>query len=214
MEDDKTLIEILSETSPRFDVWVHLESGLELADDEFDRLPKKVRTFLKKFGEKLFSQRTDMTGAPDDEFPDLSERLLQLPWPKFAADIAFAQEAIHRATNALYRYVELQPILTRYSLSKAAAKYLREAGRAFLFSFDAASIAFCGAALEKTLEDALVHQGDINRGGAAAYGIYRGLASNKGNASRADWRGSGAGGTRLGRQAKQDNAPALRGSQT
>jgi len=163
MEKDKTLDEIFSGDGPQFEVWNHLYSGLDLARMELDCLSEKARTVLTKFGEQIFSQRTNLTVAPDDRFADFSKQALEVPWLKFAADIAFAEEAVDRAAKALDRYVELQPILTRYRLTDLAAKCLREAGRTYLFSFDAACVAFCSAALEQTLRDALVDARIITR---------------------------------------------------
>jgi hypothetical protein len=163
MEDDKTIDEIFSGKGPEFEVWNHLESGLDHARWELESLSETARASLKRFGERLLSQRTNLTVAPDDTFVDWSQQALEVPWLKFAADIEFAQKAVDRATNALERYVELQPILTRYELSGVAAKYVQEAAWTFLFSFDAACVAFCGAALERTLEDALVDSGMITK---------------------------------------------------
>lgn len=163
MGKDKTLDEIFSGDGPKFEVWNHLYSGLDLARMELDCLSEKGRAALTKFGERIFSQRTNLTVAPDDKFTDMSQQLLEVPWLKFAADCAFAEEALDRAVKALDRYLELEPILTRYKLTDLAAKCLQEAGRTFLFSFDAACVAFCSAALEHTLRDALVDARIITR---------------------------------------------------
>ena len=155
MEPDKAL------DSPEHEVWNHLYSGLDLAKMELDCLSEKERTALIKFGDYIFSQRTNLTAVPDDSFADLPQQVLERPWLKFAADIAFAEEALGRAAQALDRYIELKPILTRYKLTDLAAKCLQEAGRTFLFSFDAACVMFCSAALEQTLRDKLVDEGII-----------------------------------------------------
>lgn len=118
---------------------------------------------MTRFGEHILSQRTNLTAAPDDTSIEWSQHALEHPWLKFAADLAFAEEAVGRATEALDRYLLLQPILTRYRLSEMASNYLQEAGRTFLFSFDAACVAFCSAALERALQDALVGAGAITR---------------------------------------------------
>lgn len=156
MQKSKTFDEIVSGNGPEAEVWIHLYSGLDLAEMELDRFSEEARALMTKLGERIFSQRTNLTAAPDDSFAGVSQQLLQFPWLKYAADLAFAWEAVGRAEKALDRYVELQPILTRYKLSDSAAKYLQEAGRTFLFSFDAACVAFCNAALEQTLRDVLV----------------------------------------------------------
>lgn len=168
--------QILSHKGPTFDVWVHLHSGLDQARFELDVLPERARHALARFGEQLRAQRTGLTTAPDDRFADLAQESLRVPWLKFAADIAFAEEAVDRAVAALERYVELQPILTRYRLSDRAATYLQEAARAFLFSFDAACIAFCSSALEQTLKDLLIDaqitsQRDLDRDRPTAHGL-------------------------------------------
>ena len=147
--------------SPEHEVWNHLYSGLDLAKMELDCLSEEKRTALIKFGEDIFSQRTNLTAVPGDSFADLPQQVLELPWFKFAADIACAEEALGRAAQALDRYIELKPILTRYKLTDLAAKCLQEAGRTFLFSFDAACVAFCSAVLEQTLRDMLVDAGII-----------------------------------------------------
>jgi len=156
MERDKGLDEIFSGNGPEFEVWNHLYSGLDLARAELDKLSENGRGILTRFGERVFAQRTTLTVEPDDSFATFSQHALDVPWLKFAADIAFAEEAVWRAEKALVRYVELQPILTRYKLSDVARKYLQEAAQTFLFSFDAACVAFCNAALEQTLRDLLV----------------------------------------------------------
>ncbi len=175
MTDKDDIEPIFSHKGPEFDVWAHLHSGLDQARWELDVLPERARNVLTRFGEELRAQRTGLTTAPDDRFADAQESL-RVPWLKFAADIAFAEEAIDRAVNALQRYVELQPILTRYRLSNRAATYLQEAARAFLFSFDAACIAFCSSALEQTLKDLLIDakimtQRDLDRERPTAHGL-------------------------------------------
>ena len=139
-------------------MWNHLESGLARARMELDCFPEKTRTILTKFGEQIFSQRTKLIVAPDDKFAGLSQQVLEISWVKFAADIAFAEEAVARAAKMLDRYVELQPILTRYKLTGLAAKCLQEAGWTFLFSFDFACVASCTAVLEQTLSKMLVDE--------------------------------------------------------
>lgn len=146
---------------PEFEMWNHLESGLDLARMELDCLSEENRTILTKLSERIFSQRTNLIVAPDDKFAALSPLLLEEPWIKFAVDIAFAEESLARAGNVFDRYVKLQPILTRYELTNLAAKCLQEAGWTFLFSFDAACVEFCKMVLEQTLRKELVDAGSI-----------------------------------------------------
>lgn len=146
---------------PEFEMWNHLESGLDRARMELDCFSEEDRTILTKFRERIFSQRTNLIVEPDDKFAALSPLLLKDPWIKFAVDIAFAEESLTRAGNAFDRYVKLQPILTRYKLTDLAAKCLQEAGWAFLFSFNTACVEFCKMVLEQTLRKELVDAGSI-----------------------------------------------------
>ena len=140
---------------PEFEMWNHLESGLDRARMELDCFSEEDRTILTKFRERIFSQRTNLIVEPDDKFAALSPLLLKDPWIKFAVDIAFAEQSLARAGNAFDRYVKLQPILTHYKLTDLAKKCLQEAGQMFIFSFDAGCVAFCSAVLEQTLRDEL-----------------------------------------------------------
>ena len=146
---------------PEFEMWNHLESGLDLARFELKCLSEENRTILTKLSERIFSQRTNLIVEPDDKVAALSPQLLEEPWIKFAVDIAFAEESLVRAGNVFDRYVKLQPILTRYKLTNLAAKCLQEAGWTFLFSFDAACVEFCKMVLEQTLRKELVDAGSI-----------------------------------------------------
>ncbi len=146
---------------PEFEMWNHLESGLDRARMELDCLSEEDRTILTKFSKRIFSQRTNLIVASDDKFAPLSPLLLEEPWIKFAVDIAFAEEFLARAGNVFDRYVKLKPILTRYELTNLAAKCLQEAGWTFLFSFDAACVEFCKMVLEQTLRKELIDAGSI-----------------------------------------------------
>lgn len=145
---------------PEFEIWNHLESGLDLARMEFEEgLSEEERTFYMKFGEDILSLQINRLIAPDDSTAGLagaSHLLLKVPWIKFAVDFAFANQTLPRATGVFDRYVELQPILTRYELSDVAAKCLQEAGWTFLFSFDFACVVSCTAVLEQMLAKELV----------------------------------------------------------
>ena len=150
---------------PEFEMWNHLESGLDLARMELDCLSEEDRTILTKLRERIFSQRTNLIVEPDDKFAALSPLLLKEPWIKFAVDIAFAEQSLARAGNAFDRYVKLQPILTHYKLTDLATKCLQEAGQMFIFSFDAGCVVFCSAVLEQTLRDELERQNNKDTAG-------------------------------------------------
>lgn len=148
---------------PRFEVWNHLHSGLDLARMEFEELGEKEKRALERFADLVFARRSKLAGLPEDqEVYELEARLLEDPWFKHAVDLRFAEEAVGRATGALHRYLELRPILTRLQLSERSQTYLAEAVQTFLFGFDAACIAFCGATLEQVLKEALIRSGEYS----------------------------------------------------
>ena len=140
---------------PEFEVWNHLHSGLDWASSELDGFPEQQRTWLKTLGKEIVSVHTNLVADKDSKPADVSRLLLNDPWIKFAADLAFAEDAVTRASTGFDRYVELRPILTCYELSDEATKCLQEAGRMFVFSFDNGCVMFCGAALEQTLRKTL-----------------------------------------------------------
>ena len=151
------------DTPPHFEVWNHLHSGLDLARMEFDDLGEKEKRALEGFAELVFGRRSRLTGLPEDqEIYELEVRLLEDPWFKHAVDLRFAEDAVGRATGALRRYLELRPILTRLQLSERSQTYLAEAVHTFLFGFNAACIAFCGATLEQVLKEALIRSGECS----------------------------------------------------
>ncbi len=144
---------------PEFEMWNHLYSGIDQARMELNGFPENLRPWLTELGEEIMSQQTNLVVQRDNRLANLSPMLLRDPWIKFSADIAFAEEAVTKASEGLDRYVELRPILTAYELSEAAAKCLREAGRMFRFSFFSGCVMFCGAALEQVLRKELDRAG-------------------------------------------------------
>ena len=144
---------------PEFEMWNHLHSGVDQARMELAGLPEELRRWLTEFGVEIMSLRTNLVAETDNRLADLSATLLQDPWIKFSADIAFAEEAVIRTSAGFDRYVELRPILTSYELPEVAAKCLIEAGRMFLFSFDNGCIMSCGATLEQILREELENAG-------------------------------------------------------
>src|SRR5436190_7829614 len=104
------------ERRPQFDVWNHLESGLDQARDEFGELeralgfakPEEVvgrpeAKTLAEFADFIFSRLSMIATTPEDslragEFLDLLESENAEPWIDFATDIRFAEEGMRRAT--------------------------------------------------------------------------------------------------------------------
>ena len=165
------------ERRPNFDVWNHLESGLQQARDEFGELERTLgfakseevvgrseEKVLSEFADWMFSRLSMIATTPEDsarakEFLNLLRSEHSEPWIDFATDIRFAEEGVRRAILALERYRALRPRWNTVNISEDARALLREAVHAYLFGFDAPCIAFCGIALERVLKDALVAVG-------------------------------------------------------
>jgi hypothetical protein len=145
------------ESPPQSEVWNYLYSGLDLAQMEFDNLGEKEKEALESFAELVFARRSKLVGSPEDqEIYGDEEKLLKHPWFKHAVDLRFAGEVVERGVGMLRRYLQLRPILTHFELSERCKVYLGDAVQTFLFGFDAACVAFCGATLEQILKEALI----------------------------------------------------------
>lgn len=159
---------------PKFEVWNHLESGLDMARneiaephflDEPPKLREHERQLLDRWAELAFSGLTQLVldpSAKGQEFEGV-RRIYNAPgaepWLNFAVDLCFAEEGVARAQGALGRYGELRGIRLPPSLSKRTRGYVRVAAQTFLFGFDPACIAFCGAAIEQELKEACLRAG-------------------------------------------------------
>jgi hypothetical protein len=145
---------------PETEVWNHLHSGLDLADMELDALEAESRREVELFGKALVKVRQQFVlPTHSDRIIDLFDDLLKDAWYRHAANLEFGREAVNRATDALGRFLELRLVLTDYKLPYRSGSYLREAIDTFVFGFDAACIAFCGATLEQVLKDLIVANG-------------------------------------------------------
>jgi hypothetical protein len=144
---------------PQFEVWNHLWSGVDLADNELRALDARKRTRVEKVGKLLVDARTllaredDTTEAIVNKY---AEDLLSDPWIKHAAELELARAAVSRAETALSRYFSLQPAVVGKAIPARATKYVAEVIQTFAFGFDAACIALCRATAEQVLKDELV----------------------------------------------------------
>ncbi|MGH7574552.1 MAG: hypothetical protein ACREM1_05395 [Longimicrobiales bacterium] len=151
-----------SESRPEFEVWNHLESGLDLATDELTALASKDRELVSRVGNLLAKLRDDFViSRQDADLAEALEELLSHPWIRHAAEIQIAHGLIGRASHALDRYRDLRPVASALVPDERVRRYLKEAAATFLLGFDAATIAFCGAALEQVLKQVLVARGVI-----------------------------------------------------
>jgi hypothetical protein len=145
---------------PDVEVWNHLYSGLDLATMELDALDEVSRKAVEKAGATIHAARKQFLLTRDQEmWASLFNVMLRHPWYRFAAELEFGYECVGRASDALSRFVALEPVSSDIQLGEKATRYLREAIDTYVFGFDAAAIAFCGAVVEQVLKDVVVARG-------------------------------------------------------
>lgn len=148
---------------PEFEVWNHLSSGLDLARMELDALDKQTRQSVEGLAKIIIQNRSSFSHPPAlKEWIAFFDGLLDDPWFRFAAELELADAGVDRASGALRRYLELRPVFSEYQVGSKATLYLREVVDTFLFGFDAACIALCGAALEQVLRELAVEFGEYS----------------------------------------------------
>ena len=153
------------EYDPEFEVWNHIESALDMARRDLGCLGPAERAVVEQVGEVFARLRKNFTLQPDQrDLMAIIEQLLANPWFRHAADLELATDGVIRASSAIDRYKELQTAFTVYQPSSKPNRYLAEAVRTFAFGFDGPCIAFCGAALERVLQDALERTGALPPG--------------------------------------------------
>jgi hypothetical protein len=149
------------EYPPDFEVWNHLESGLQSAFDELNVLDVESRDITMHIARQLVENsgvillETGMAGWAE-RGPQILEHH---DWIRHAADCVVAQEGIGRSTKALERYRRLQPVVHESELPRHIIDYIKEASHSYLFGFDVACIALCRATLEQVLREVLVRRG-------------------------------------------------------
>lgn len=150
---------------PEIEVWNHIHTGVDLAEQELDVLPEPLRTITESVGKALVELRSDLVAeSAKEELVEADEDLLANPWIRYAADLHIATEALIRAVHALERYLDIKPVAAAERLPENAQTYVREATRTFIFGFDAACIALCRAALEQMLKERLVSSAALTAG--------------------------------------------------
>jgi hypothetical protein len=145
---------------PEQTVWSHIQMGLDLANDEFERLPESLRALTQKLGIAVVNVRLHLLhDRSDEDLLEIGERVMEEQWVRYATEYHLAGEAIQRANQAFDRYITVRPVTVGRQLPEEARSYVREAIRTFMFGFDPACIALCRAALEQVIKDALVARG-------------------------------------------------------
>jgi hypothetical protein len=143
---------------PEFEVWNHLYGGLDIAEMEFAALDEETRNTVEGFGKMIVQLRSSFSHPPElSEWVGFFDRLLDDAWFRFSAEIELGREGVKR-------FLELRPVFTNYRVGEKAGGYLRQVVDTFLFGFDAACIALCGAALEQVLRELVIAAGIYTEG--------------------------------------------------
>lgn len=148
---------------PEFEVWNHLESGIDMAAMELRTLDPQSRSMAEKLAKAIVAARGTLSHQPDsihETILSLDAELLSDPWIRHAAEIEIAHIAIWRARTALERYLSLRPVIAAQPIPPRAQRYVTELINTFAFGFDAACIALGRAVVEQLLKDSLVARGE------------------------------------------------------
>jgi hypothetical protein len=146
--------------SPKYEVWNHLEGGLQQAREELHALDPREEILVEIIGDFLFSARSQLT-LPSSKAATVKGLVpvLDHPWVKFAADLRLAEDVLQRGTAGFRRFSSLVSVLVAEPLPPSSLPYLREASQTFVYGFFASSIVFCAASLERVLERLLAGEG-------------------------------------------------------
>lgn len=133
---------------PDFDVWIHLENGLDTArDDLVQKLPDELADFYIGMGKIIVGAKSSLLidstnpkltaeigavfpGISSTDFSSLLTGLLGVfaarkrPWLTQAVELELASEGIGRARYALDRFRQLAPELGRQPIPDRALPYV------------------------------------------------------------------------------------------
>ena len=145
-----------------FDVWAHIERGLETASESLRALGAETEDGAAWYH---FDARATMV-LPEDFKPalDTAPETLEDPSLHLAFDIQVLRDVLPRAKGALERYREL-PIVFVDGFWDFPGDYLREVVTTYTLGLDASCIALSGAAFEQLLRVALVQKNVLNEAG-------------------------------------------------
>jgi hypothetical protein len=153
---------------PAHEVRWYLGDGLMTARWELDALTDEDRKSVESLADFIADGRMDLFHHEAlRPLSDWHDELQTDPWIRFAVDLRLAELGLNRAYGALQRWTDLRPAFGPLSPSIDVQRYLREATQTYLYGFDAACIAFCGAAFERSLSATLIAAGVQTKGGLA-----------------------------------------------
>jgi hypothetical protein len=147
---------------PEYNLWLHLESGLDAAMMELDALTDESRASLEWLAQAIVLGRDQLAIRPKSVEAKLllvDDVLLADKWVRFAVELIIARRGVARSEKALRRFIRINPLSTLRALPLRAEGYVREAMETFAFGFDAACIALVCASFEQLMKDELVRQG-------------------------------------------------------
>lgn len=108
------------------------------------------------------SRQSGLIGAKASTHHEAFSRLIEEPWYRHGLEVSLLRRMIVRSGTALDRLLDLRPVVARYPIPDSARRYAAEVAKTYLYGFDSACIAFCGAAIEQVLADALVRAGEYS----------------------------------------------------
>jgi hypothetical protein len=145
------------ELGPVHGVRWYLSDGVDQAQWELDSLASEDRELVERAAQLIVNWQLDLVREEDQRAAsEILQQLREDPWIRFAVDLRFAEDGVSRSFGCLERYLLIATTHNRRPTLPNARRYLREATTTFVFGFDAACIALCGAALEQTLKNLLV----------------------------------------------------------
>ena len=147
---------------PQSEVWNYLYSGVDRAVMELHVLEEETSDAVQEVAKRIARDALELFHDPERaEQLIADDALLGNPWIRHAVEVEFAWQVVDRGCGVLDRYRTLSRTLTEYQLVGKPAQYVSEVVWTYLYGFDPACIALCGAALEQMLKDVLIRRGDL-----------------------------------------------------
>jgi hypothetical protein len=167
---------------PEFEMWIHLESGLDIAEDDMRRqVSEKEFEFWDALAKQLLALRVGLIVNPNSitesaalkrlvphATPEVWQQILLSldedpstwsPWLRHAVELRIAGSGVGRAEEALQRYSKLRAAIVGREVPEKASRYLQEVLQTYLFGFDAAAIALACSVFEQMARHTLTALG-------------------------------------------------------
>jgi hypothetical protein len=168
---------------PDFEVWNHLDGGLQVAhDDMANKLGPDLTALLMAIADGLVELK-EQVFIPRDA-PAISQKFAEVfpqfgstqqanilneaasiyaknagPFFRHAVHLAVAGVGLRRVNEALTRFVDISFVIVQRPVPAKSRPYIREVVHTFLFGFDPACIALCRSTFELFARSVLVARG-------------------------------------------------------